>query len=60
MTRLETKFDLVIQRLDMMLGDHEKRIRDLERRVWTAAGAATGVGGLLGGGIGLLIRIFGG
>jgi hypothetical protein len=55
LTRLETKFDVLIQqntmafaKLDTVHGDHETRLRALEARVWVASGVATGAGGLIG------------
>lgn len=51
LTRLETKLDLVITRLVDGHGDHEIRIRRLERVVWVASGGAAA----LGGGVGALL-----
>lgn len=48
LTRLETKLDLVITRLVDGHGDHEVRIRRLERVVWVASGAAAAAGGGVG------------
>lgn len=55
LTRLETKFDVIIDqnrnafgKLDTTHGDHENRLRALERQVWIAFGGAT-VLGTLGG-----------
>ncbi|GEB46951.1 hypothetical protein MTE01_28960 [Microbacterium testaceum] len=44
LTRVEVKLDTVLTRGD----DHETRIRSLERKVWTAAGAAAVAGAGLG------------
>lgn len=55
LTTLETLLSTYIQqnkeaflRLDNVHGDHETRIRSLERQVWMAGGAATVLGGLIG------------
>jgi hypothetical protein len=44
LARLETKLDLHLTKV----GDHESRIRRLERALWLAAGAAMVGGGALG------------
>lgn len=44
LVRIETKLDAQLTRS----GDHEGRLRRLERALWLAAGAATAGGGVLG------------
>lgn len=44
LARIETKLDQVLT----VAGDHEQRIRRLERAIWIAAGAASSVGGIAG------------
>jgi len=39
--RMETKLDIVIERNKELGGDHEARLRGLERRFWIAIGFAT-------------------
>lgn len=56
MTRMETKLDGIVQGLSDVgkdVTDHETRIRALERRVWTASGAAT----VLGAGAGVVAQM---
>lgn len=36
-----------LQHTPRMVDDHEKRLRDLERKVWASAGAATVLGAVL-------------
>lgn len=72
---LSTKLDLLIQRIDPMLMDHEQRIRELEKRTpdgladrltaleqwrWRLAGAALGGGGIGGAIAAVLTTIIGG
>lgn len=52
LTRVETKLDMMLQRIDNVYNDHENRIRKLEARVWVASGFATAMGG----GLGLIIQ----
>lgn len=52
LTRVETKLDMMLQRIDAVYNDHENRIRKLEARVWVASGFATAGGG----GLSLLIQ----
>ncbi|MHA6626874.1 hypothetical protein ACU61A_15675 [Pseudonocardia sichuanensis] len=48
LVRIETKFDLLMQQVMPQQADHETRIRQLERTVWTASGIATALGGAIG------------
>lgn len=48
MATIGTKLDLLIQRVDPLLTDHETRLRKLEQKVWVASGAALAGGGALG------------
>lgn len=50
LARIETKLDA----LSSSSGDHEARIRALERTKWIAIGAATAAGGLAGQIVGLI------
>lgn len=51
LVRIEVKLDGLIHRLDATVGptgpiaDHETRLRVLERKIWTAAGAAAVLAG---------------
>ncbi len=49
--RIETKLDLALARTD----DHEGRLRQLERRVWQAAGASAAVAGSAAAGLASLL-----
>lgn len=55
-----TKLDMLIQRIDPTLMDHEKRIRSLEQWRWRVAGGAALAGGILGGGIAGVLQLLGG
>lgn len=48
MASMGTKLDLLIQRIDPVITDHETRLRRLEAKVWIASGAALAGGGVLG------------
>lgn len=52
---MNTKMDMLIQRFDPALSDHESRLRKLEARVWVAAGAAVAGGGTLGSVVGAIL-----
>ena len=57
LTRVETKLDTLLLRLDPQHNDHELRIRALEQKVWVASGfAAAGGSGLTA----ILLQVFGG
>jgi hypothetical protein len=48
MASMGTKLDLLIQRIDPVITDHESRLRKLEQKVWLASGVALAGGGALG------------
>ena len=54
---IEAKLDALTSRIDLMLTDHERRLREIERLVWRASGVAALLG-MLGGKV--LVIIFGG
>lgn len=45
--RVDSKLQVMAAQ-SAMIADHEHRLRAMERRVWTASGAAAGLGGLGG------------
>lgn len=51
MASMGTKLDLLIQRIDPVITDHETRLRKLEQKVWIASGIAMAGGTVLGGGL---------
>lgn len=44
LAKLETKLDLLLERLGPQHADHETRLRSLEQKVWTLAGLAASPG----------------
>lgn len=52
--RLNEKIPTHIDWVERNLKDHEIRLRNLERKLWIAAGAAASVGGVAG----AIVRLF--
>ena len=52
--RLNEKIPTHIDWVERNMKDHEVRIRNLEKRVWLASGAAAAVGGVAG----AIVRLF--
>lgn len=52
--RLNEKLPTHIEWVERNMKDHEVRLRNLERKLWLAAGAAASVGGVAG----AVVRLF--